>query len=153
MTREEAVQKLAKAGRLSEAHAEDLYDSIIPKPVIPRYIADYIEKVKSEGNLTLVGAVNEAPDGKIKDWLFAERVNTFAQSWVNGYDVEKEHRYTVKLKNQEGYEDYLVKTYQNGYRFCKIFYTDRRIHTREEIESNGFGWVFDCEGIVIEEVE
>lgn len=153
MTRDEAVQKLAKAGRLSVAHAEDLYDSIIPKPVIPRYIADYIEKVKSEGNLTVVGAVNEAPDGEIKDWLFAERVNTFAQSWVNGYEVEKEHRYTVKLKNQEGYEDYLVKTYQNEYRFCKIFYTNRRIHTREELESNGFGWVFNCEGIEVEEVE
>lgn len=64
-------------------------DEVVQKPVIPRYIADYIENVKSEGNLTVVGAVNEAPEGKIKDWLFAERVNTFAQSWVNGYEVDE----------------------------------------------------------------
>ena len=131
MTREEAVQK----------------------PVIPRYIADYIEKVKIEGNLTVVGAVNEAPVGEIKDWLFAERVNTFAQSWVNGYEVKKEPRYRVKLKNQEANEDYLVKTERNGLRFYNKIHTDRRIHTRKELEEAGFGWVFDCEGIVIEEVE
>ncbi len=26
-------------------------------------------------------------------------------------------------------------------------------HTRKELEEAGFGWVFDCEGIEIEEVE
>ena len=98
MTRNEAVQKLATAGRLSIAHAEDLYDSFFPKPVIPYYIADYLEKVKSEGDLTVVGAVNEAPDGRVGDWLFLERVNIFAQAWVNGYKVEGEPKYTVEFK-------------------------------------------------------
>lgn len=27
------------------------------------------------------------------------------------------------------------------------------IHTRKELEEAGFGWVFDCEGIEIKEVE
>ena len=40
MKRNEAVQKLATVGRLSMAHAEELYDSIIPKPVVPKYVAD-----------------------------------------------------------------------------------------------------------------
>ena len=44
MTREEAVKKLVTAGRLSVAHAEDLYDSIIPKPVVPQYVADWYEE-------------------------------------------------------------------------------------------------------------
>lgn len=70
MTKNEAVQKLSKVARISEAYAEDLYDSFFPKPVIPWYIADYLEKVKSEGDLTVVGAVNEAPDGRVRDWLF-----------------------------------------------------------------------------------
>ena len=26
-------------------------------------------------------------------------------------------------------------------------------HTRKELEESGFGWVFDCEGVEIEEVE
>ena len=47
MTKDEAVQKLATVGRLSIAHAEDLYDSFVPKPVIPYYIADYIEEIKN----------------------------------------------------------------------------------------------------------
>ena len=73
MTRDEAVQKLATAGRLSIAHAEDLYDTVVPKPIIPYYIADYIDEVKSKGDLTVVGAVNEAPDGRVGDWLFLEK--------------------------------------------------------------------------------
>ena len=29
----------------------------------------------------------------------------------------------------------------------------RTAHTRKELEEAGFGWVFDCEGIEVEEVE
>lgn len=155
MTKDEAVQRLSKAGRLSIAHAEDLYDSIVPKPVIPWYIADYLEKVKSEGNLTVVGAVNEAPDGRVRDWLFLERVNTFAQAWVNGYTVEGEPRYTVKLKGVNEINGYLNRGEDKEFLF-----TDERESggyktrfTRKELESNGFGWVFDCEGIEVKEVE
>lgn len=113
MNKDEAVQKLATVGRLSIAHAEDLYDSFFPNPVIPWYIADYLEKVKSEGDLTVVGAVNEAPDGRVRDWLFLERVNTFAQAWVNGYTVEGEPRYTVRLKGVDGYATHLNQNLDN----------------------------------------
>lgn len=153
MQRDEAVQKLAKVARISVAYAEDLYDSFFPKPVIPYYIADYLEKVKSEGDLTVVGAVNEAPEGRVGDWLILERVNTFAQAWFNGYEVEKEKRYTVKLKNKSGYEDYLVDTNSEGLRFYNNLYTQNRTHTRKELEDADFGWVFNCEGIEIKEVE
>lgn len=60
MTKDEAVQKLAKVARISVAYAEDLYDSFFQKPVIPYYIADYLEKVKSDGDLTVVGAVKRS---------------------------------------------------------------------------------------------
>lgn len=146
MDRQEAVQRLSKGGRLSIAHAEDLYDSIVPKPVIPRYIAEYLEKVKSEGDLTVVGAVNEAPDGRVGDWLLLERVNTFAQAWFNGYEVEKEARYRVKVK---GTGQYLTND-NNWPHFNLNFKTD---FTKSEIELFGLGWVFDCDGIEIEEVE
>lgn len=128
------------------------------KPVIPYYIADYLEKVKSEGDLTVVGAVNEAPDGRVSDWLFLENVNTFAKAWVNGYEVEKEKRYTVKIKAVRG--QYLGRYYLNDEeltpQFSRTQFTvngERPTFTRKELESNGFGWVFDCEGIEIEEVE
>lgn len=156
MTRQEAIEKLSTIGHISVSYAEDLYDSFFPKPVIPYYIADYLEKVKSEGNLTVVGAVNEAPDGRVRDWLFLEKVNTFCQAWVNGYTVEDEPRYTVRVKRIKGDNQWLVFGKQtecwwfadNG----KAAYV-RTHHTRKELESNGFGWVFDCEGIEVDEVE
>lgn len=155
MNKDEAVQKLSKVARISVAYAEDLYDSFFPKPVIPHYIADYLEKVKSEGDLTVVGAVNEAPEGRVGDWLILENVNTFAKAWVNGYTVEGEPRYTVRLKrvneincylNKEDDKEFLLSTKEESENYKTRF-------TRKELEDTGFGWVFSCEGIEIEEVE
>lgn len=155
-TRNEAVQKLATVGRLSIAHAEDLYDSFVPKPVIPYYIADYIEEVKKQGDYTVVGAVNEAPDGRVGDWLILERVNTFAQAWVNGYKVEGEPKYTVEFKGID--DNYKFLNY--GTSFKDWTFDDskgakgvRVAHTRKELEDAGFGWVFDCPGVEVKEVE
>lgn len=156
MTKDEAVQKLSKVARISVAYAEDLYDSFLPKPVIPYYIADYLEKVKSEGDLTVVGAVNEAPEGEVSDWLILENVNTFALAWTLGYEVESEPRYTVEFKGID--DNYKFLNY--GTSFKDWTFDDgkgakgvRVAHTRKELEENGFGWVFDCEGIEIVEVE
>ena len=156
MNKDEAVQKLAKVARISVAYAEDLYDSFFPEPVIPYYIADYLEKVKSEGDLTVVGAVNEAPDGRVGDWLFLERVNIFAQAWVNGYKVEGEPKYTVEFKGID--DNYKFLNY--GTSFKDWTFDDgegakgvRVAHTRKELEANGFGWVFDCPGVEVKEVE
>lgn len=156
MNKDEAVQKLATAGRLSIAHAEDLYDSFFPKPVIPYYIADYLEKVKSEGDLTVVGAVNEAPEGRIGDWLILEKVNIFAQAWVNGYKVEGEPKYTVEFKGID--DNYKFLNY--GTSFKDWTFDDgkgakgvRVAHTRKELEDADFGWVFNCPGIEVKEVE
>ncbi len=156
MDRNEVVQKLAIAGRLSVAHAEDLYDSFFARPIIPPYIADYIEKVKSEGDLTVVGAVNEAPDGPIRDWLFLERVNTFAKAWINGYEVEKEPRYTVRIKGLRASQSYLNCNTSRSNWFLsnnEEFAAIHTHHTRKELEANGFGWVFNCEGVEVKEVE
>nr|DAO20696.1 MAG TPA: Protein of unknown function (DUF1642) [Caudoviricetes sp.] len=156
MDRQEAVQRLSKGGRLSIAHAEDLYDSIVPKPVIPYYIADYLEKVKSEGDLTVVGAVNEAPEGRVGDWLILEKVNIFAQAWVNGYKVEGEPRYTVRFVGITADNRYLSCGSSRGSWFLWSNEESQAIHTRhtrKELETNGFGWVFDCPGVEVKEVE
>jgi ORF19 len=155
MDRQEAVQRLSKGGRLSIAHAEDLYDSIVPKPVIPYYIADYLEKVKSEGDLTVVGAVNEAPEGRVGDWLILEKVNIFAQAWVNGYKVEGEPRYTVRFVGITADNRYLSCGSSRGSWFLWSNEESQAIHTRhtrKELETNGFGWVFDCPGVEVKEV-
>lgn len=123
------------------------------KPVIPQYIADWIEKAKDDDDYNVVGAVNEAPEGEVSDWLILENVNTFAKAWVNGYKVEKETKYRVILKGNSKSPDYLVDTVSDGFRFYNNLYTQNREHTRKELEEANFGWVFDCEGIEIEEVK
>lgn len=156
MDKNEAVQKLAKVARISVAYAEDLYDSFFPKPVIPYYIADYIEEVKKQGDYTVVGAVNEAPDGRVGDWLILERVDIFAQAWVNGYKVEGEPKYTVKIKGVDGYNKYLnrdTKTQKWLFASKTELERFRAHHTRKELEEADFGWVFDCPGVEVKEVD
>lgn len=123
------------------------------KVTVPQFVADYIKYAK-ESNWDLIDAMKgvsyEDYDDLMK-WFYKDtNQEIFAQAWIFGYTVEKEKRYTVKLKNTD---DYLVKTAPDDYRFYNNIYTTRRKHTREEIEKAGFGWVFDCEGIEIEEVE
>ena len=155
MDRQEAIQTLSKVGKISVSYAEDLYDSFVPKPVIPYYIADYLEKVKREGDYTVVGAVNEAPEGRIGDWLILEKVNIFAKAWVNGYKVEGEPRYTVRIKGIDGYSKYLnrdTKTQKWLFASKTELERFRAHHTRKELEDANFGWVFSCPGAEVKEV-
>lgn len=67
---------------------------------------------------------------------------------LDGYEVNKEKRYLVKLK---AVDQYLVSVKDEnflGFLQSKL----RSKFTRKELEDLGFGWVFDCEGIEIEEV-
>ena len=126
-------------------------------PVIPQFVADWIEYCKVR-KITLAHALYHSEEAKNKSvyrWLFEESGNQekFAQAWIFGYEVEKEKQYRVKLKSNSEEIDYLVNTERNGLRFYSTIYTKRRKHTRKELEEAGFGWVFDCPGIEIEEVE
>lgn len=162
MNKDEAVQKLATAGRLSIAHAEDLYDSFFPKPVVPQYVADWYEKHKDNLNESvweyLVNWDDENWDD-FKRWLFKSSDNKAIATLVNmhqfGYEVEKEARYIVKFKGVYGDARYLnheidgnwyINSRQETHQF-------RVAHTRKELEANGFDWVFSCEGVEVKEVE
>lgn len=166
MTRNEAVQKLATAGRLSIAHAEDLYDSFFPKPVVPQYVADWYEVNKDEFEVNLFQSVYEVSDyytidstNKFWRWLMSKDIDVLT-ILVNmhqfGYEVEKEARYTVRFKWLYGGDAYLTdKHFAN---WCDIRNDREEIkdnlqHTRKELEANGFGWVFDCPGVEVKEVD
>lgn len=94
-------------------------------------------------------SIDACMSDRVAEWYW-DNSELFARAWLDGYEVEQEKRYEVKLKNTD---DYLVKTNNDDYRFYNNIYTTRRKHTREEIEKAGFGWVFDCPGIEIEEVK
>lgn len=166
MKRDEAVQKLATVGRLSMAHAEDLYDSFFEKPVVPQYVADWLKendwREDTSGRQTIFDAFDnltlDASNGfyvDVKKWV-EENGNIFAQAWAFGYEVEDEPRYMVRIK---GIDDrYDVLNYGTHLDEWTIDDADgakgvRTTHTRKELETNGFGWVFDCEGVEVKEVE
>lgn len=125
------------------------------KVMIPRFIADWIVQAKEDG-YNIAGAINEAPRGTVDDWLELENVDIFAEAWVNGYTVEKEKRYLVKMKGVTDQTRTLKRNIdiETWYFGNPTNYEDVNAHhTRKELEEAGFGWVFDCPGIEIEVVE
>lgn len=87
-------------------------------------------------------------------FLDQENYDLFGRAWLDGYEVEKEKRYLVKVKGVSGYGRYLNKALSsNEYFFASNneIRSYRTKFTRKELEEAGFGWVFDCPGIEIEE--
>ena len=167
MNKDEAVQKLSKVARISVAYAEDLYDSFLPKSVIPQFVADWIKYCKftnvNLGRALFISDIdfynyeNQEDYSKLKEFLGTEtNQETFALAWTSGYEVEKEVRYTVRVKGIGGYSKYLNRD-TNTQRWLFASKTElerfRAHHTRKELEDAGFGWVFDCEGIEVKEVD
>ena len=123
MKRDEAVKKLATVGRLSIAHAEDLYDSLFEKPVVKQYVADWYEEIKGEFYLNLHYLAWDMFESLDEDACIPKKtLNDDITRWyrknenaikiiVNmhqfGYEVEKEPRYTVQLKGVNGYATHL----------------------------------------------
>lgn len=162
MDRQEAIQTLSKVGKISVSYAEDLYDSFVPKPVVPQYVADWYEKNKDNLNESIWEYLVNWDDGNWNDfkrWLFKSSDNKAIATLVNmhqfGYEVEKEMKYRVRFKGLIEKNIYLESNTFRCYWAIKQSDVDNEniYHTRKELEDAGFGWVFNCEGIEIEEVE
>ena len=129
------------------------------KVTIPQCAHEYIQKAK-ECSWDLQDLLKYISDEDIKElqrWFYHEcNQETLAKAWIYGYEVEKEKRYLVKLKNIDTNSAYLKHQLQNNHWYwgslteCGAF---SPYHTKKELEAAGFGWVFDCEGVEIEELE
>ena len=135
------------------------HKSIAPQKVkVKQCVAEIIEYYKGQ-NATLYDALREKNFNKQdNDWLMNEQdaYNKVARAWLDGYEVEEEKRYYVRFKWIEDSYSYLTLikhlrawTLSN----IKLDKKFRIAHTRKELEEAGFGWVFDCPGVEIEEVE
>ena len=128
------------------------------KVTIPQFVAKYIEHKKNK-DYHLLGAMAEIRSHKnkeIDEWFTDDdNMELFARAWLDGYEVEKEKRYLVKMKEIAKYKNYLVfGEISRTWFFASIGSNDVILtHTRKELENAGFGWVFDCEGIEVQEVE
>ena len=120
---------------------------------IPEFAADVIKEARGYRS-ELEDVLHYAWDNGTKEFTewYRKKFNRdlFARAWLDGYEVKQEKRYLVTLKNGQP----LLKS-QSG----NTLYFNQNITagnykvTRKELEEAGFGWVFDCEGIEIEEVE
>lgn len=126
------------------------------KTVVPQFVADWIETCKENNIISLSGAfeyAKEEVDTWLSDWKNQE---IFASAWIFGYEVEKEKRYYVRFKwIEESYSYLTLIKHLNAWTLSSIKLDKKfRIeHTKKQLEEAGFGWVFDCEGIELEEVK
>nr|DAX37225.1 MAG TPA: Protein of unknown function (DUF1642) [Caudoviricetes sp.] len=133
------------------------------KVKVPQFVADWIEVCKEHLTTSLYTAMN--PDFMKENnqsfdfilWIKkTSNQETFARAWLDGYEVEKEKRYLVKMKGIDTNFNFLNRHRNENYWIFSskdkntLYQTH---HTRKELEEAGFGWVFDCPGVEIEEVE
>jgi hypothetical protein len=131
-----------------------------PKKIVaPQFVADWYEENKDdfEGNLfrcahNIPSTFDGAKLNEFERWFLNASIKPF-QTLVNmhqfGYEVEKEKRYTVVMK-----ETKQPLYYNAGDK--KLFFSLGGLatnFTRKQLEEAGFGWVFDCPGIEVEEVD
>ncbi|HGJ0775967.1 TPA: DUF1642 domain-containing protein [Streptococcus pneumoniae] len=136
---------------------DDIVDKSKIKVVVPQCVAEYIE-FKKKNNFHVYGAmrvIEDHYDKNVPDWFYENNIEKFCLAWLNGYEVEKEKRYFVKIKGNIKGNMLVYGELLKRYFFTKNFSLDNVIysHTRKELEDANFGWVFDCPGIEIEEVE
>lgn len=138
---------------------EQLNEIDTKKATVHQYVADWYEENKDdfEGNLfrcvyELSKKRNDNELTKFEEWIIDSETESFL-TLVNmhqfGYEVEKEKRYTVKMRATKQ-----PLFYNNMYE--KLFFSLGELatrFTRKELEGAGLGWVFDCPGVEVEEVE
>ena len=108
-------------------------------------MADWIKVAKPVYSLS--GGMTYGSPG-VNQWLENwDNQEIFVQAWIFGYEVEKEKRYLVKIRATKHYLEKDIK----GKIFFSLAY--KGSFTKKELEEAGFGWVFDCPGIEIEEVK
>lgn len=124
------------------------------KPVIPKFVADFIAEQKQLGH-TLSYSIDASMSDRVAEWYW-DNSELFALAWIFGYKAEKGKRYLVKLKG-------LCRTHETLNRekhSNKWFFSDREEnslygthHTRKELEDAGFGEVFNSPVFEVVEVE
>ena len=147
-----------KTGELArQIFLEDLKQLDEPRKVkVKKFVADWYEEHKDEFEYNVwdwLSSKSESGkiDSKFAFWL-NDVDNTPIQTLVNmhqfGYEVDEEKRYLVKIKASNQY------IMSNPDENAIFFYSCRAYSklTRKELEEAGFGWVFDCPGVEIEEV-
>lgn len=130
------------------------------KVKIPKFVAERIEYAQaSDWDLedVFLNIANELDTSEISEWFYTQgNMDVIALAWLDGYEIEQEKRYAIRFKNIRKETNYLKydRVVKNWYLGAEEFSKERKTyHTKKELESSGFDWVFNCPGVEIEEVE
>ena len=130
------------------------------KVAIPQYVAEWIDYCKMR-KISLAHALyrsDESVDKRVFCWVVDSLDNqeTFAKAWIFGYEVEKEKRYLVKVKNVLTRQSALNRNKKSG-RFIFSNPEENSLYdtkfTRKELEVAGVGEVFNSPLFEVEEVK
>lgn len=161
MDKNEVVHQLSELGCMSLSNAEDLYDSFFEKPVVPQYVADWYEEHKEDYDYELwdyFTSWDDQEDDDFKEWIRKEGTQpiiTLVNMYHFGYEVEKETKYTVRVKGIAELNSYLNRNENGNFLFStkKENENYKTQFTRKQLKEAGFGEVFDNPMFEIEEVE
>lgn len=140
---------------------EDLKQLDEPQKVkIPKFVAERIEYAQaSDWDLedVFLNIANELDTSEISEWFYTQgNMDVIALAWLDGYEIEQEKRYAIRFKIIRKETNYLKydRVVKNWYLGAEEFSKERKTyHTKKELESSGFDWVFNCPGIEVKEVK
>lgn len=160
---QEVIAIIEQIGEPTSGCAEEAKKS--NKVVIPQFVADWIEVCKEHLTTSLYTAMNpnfmkgNSQSFDLILWIKkTSNQDIFARAWLDGYEVEKEKRYKIIILNPDDSHIMLFKLRDT----TRMFFRDSNFEgksgfecelTEKEVREHGFGWVFDCEGVKVEEVE
>lgn len=130
------------------------------KVKIPEFVAERIEYAQaSDWDLedVFLNIANKPDTSDISEWFYTQgNIDVIARAWLDGYEIEPEKRYTVKMKGMNLECEYLYfgecsQTWK--FKEENAFGEFRTCHTEKELRKDGFGWVFNCPGIEVKEVK
>ena len=151
----ESIPKLSVLNILNQ-----LYEP--QKPVVPQFVADWYENHKDDLEYDIWEYIlrwGKQQKSEFYEWMNHANnkpLQTLANMHQFGYTVEKEKRYRVVMPNVSSTGGVLTRIkHDDSWIWIDTLGTivEGRTHTRKQLEDAGFGWVFECEGIEIEEVE
>lgn len=128
------------------------------KVTVPQFVADYID-FKKTYDFHVYGAmrvIEDHHDKRVQEWFYEGNIETFARAWLDGYEIEEEKRYLVKMKGVSEHSNYLNYDSIDD----EWYLTDDEngpavstYHTRKQLEEAGFGEVFNSPLFEVDEVK
>ncbi|MFH0402059.1 DUF1642 domain-containing protein [Streptococcus sp. A23] len=138
------------------------------KVVVPKFVAEWYERNKDDLNTAIYSTItrtyrkvngeNDDLLDTFESWLVYQEnsILILVQMQLFGFEIEQEKLYEVTVPGTSNYKNqrqHLVKQGKHWF-FCGNDVNRFKYRfTKGQIEAAGFGWVFDCKGVKVEEVE